>query len=441
MTKEHLDCHATSSRSRWWITICGRPRLAKRERRCKTESSRPRSHPLSERYDCVHEDSEPLLHTLYGSSSESYSHAASLSSSSIITSDPSHGGSASPLRHCMPLATRLTRLTYMLFTLLLVVSCTSAAPHNRMGTHHLVRRQAIPDRFGNTGNDPAPVASQPPPQTSAPIETSTSLLSTSEVNPSTSTSTTPSPTSSTTTSTSTSTSTSITATPSPPSLPSEPSLPSPPSLPSSSSSPPPTTPTPNGSLGEQLQPTDPISPFTPGVIASIAIGGTLIIATLFSILYFLHRHRRRLSIQEIPIRRSMLVSRLAYRVFGSGGGREASRSSSSASKYTTRSGHEKHYEQAPSTPPNTLNAGNRSTFGSVTAWLDKSTIGRPRPAYVETSSMFLELPRPLFAEREAERDDVRGEGRPRRPDRDAAPLGRLSGMGFGLGMGRWSGMR
>lgn len=90
----------------------------------------------------------------------------------------------------------------------------------------------------------------------------------------------------------------------------------------------------------------------------------------------------------------------------------------------------------------TTGTGNRSTFGSVSAWLDKGTIGRPKPAYVDTSSQFLELPRPLFADRETEMR--RGENapwRPKRPEADAAPLGRLSGMGFGLGMGRASGIR
>lgn len=80
----------------------------------------------------------------------------------------------------------------------------------------------------------------------------------------------------------------------------------------------------------------------------------------------------------------------------------------------------------------------------MSAWLDKGTIGRPKPAYVESSSQFLELPRPLFADKE--RDVARGEQAPwrvapKRPEADAAPLGRLSGMGFGLGMGRASGIR
>jgi hypothetical protein len=78
-----------------------------------------------------------------------------------------------------------------------------------------------------------------------------------------------------------------------------------------------------------------------------------------------------------------------------------------------------------------LSAGNRATFGSVTAWLDKSTIGRPRPADVETSSMFLELPRPLSAD-QVTHVDLR---KPKRLESDAAPLGRLSGMGFGFGLG------
>jgi hypothetical protein len=315
-------------------------------------------------------------------------------------------------------STRYTMRTCVIFTTLLIAVPTTAAPQDWRGAHYLAGRQAIPDRSGNTGNEPAPVASQLPPRPLTPSETSTPIVSTSGL-PTISITTLDSGSLSTLSASSyTTRTTSTTATPI-----STPSL---------------TTPSPNGSLGEQLHPTSPTSPFTPSIIASIAIGSVLVLASLSGIVYYFRRRRRQLDIQEIPIRRSMLVSRLAYCMFGSNRG--VSRSTSTASKYTSRSQASRRpsaqKQQKLKLPINTLSAGNRSTFGSVTAWLDKSTIGKPRPAYVETSSMFLELPRPLFADREREKNVVEGRQGPKRPDVDAAPLGRLSGMGFGLGMGR-----
>lgn len=85
------------------------------------------------------------------------------------------------------------------------------------------------------------------------------------------------------------------------------------------------------------------------------------------------------------------------------------------------------------------------TFGSVTGWLDKSIIGRPQPAFTGTPSQMLDAPMPLFATEQSRADDRvpwmgnRGISPPR-PVRPlgAEPLGRLSGMGYGLGMGSGS---
>lgn len=97
-------------------------------------------------------------------------------------------------------------------------------------------------------------------------------------------------------------------------------------------------------------------------------------------------------------------------------------------------------------PPRVLTRAARlstMTFGSVTGWLDKSTIGRPQLASVGTQSQLLDVPRPLFARERSGSDDrapFRGDGRrdvsPPRPVRpmNAEPLGRLSGMGYGLGL-------
>lgn len=367
------------------------------------------------------DDCTPLLDTSYTqicsrsqrsrSSSQSWRSPSTFSDKDQILTIPSW---------CrLPTSTRFTTLTYILFTVLLVISSTSAAPLNHGLKHAHSKRQSIPDRFGNTGNEPAPVASQPPPRTLEPTETILSTpSSTSAISAATTLSEiapvfTQSPTAA-------SPSTTLVQTPS-----------------SSSSFTPP-----SGRPEEQLIRTSPASPFTPGLIAGITGGTAVFIALIIGTAFFLYRRKRECDIQEIPIRRSKLGSRLGFRMFGSA--RETSRSPSAASKYTMRS---HTFSRRGSTEKTkkleiTTGTGNRSTFGSVSTWLDKGTIGRPKPAYIDTSSQFLELPRPLFADRE--RENRRGEDapwRPKRPEADAAPLGRLSGMGFGLGMGRASGMR
>jgi hypothetical protein len=89
------------------------------------------------------------------------------------------------------------------------------------------------------------------------------------------------------------------------------------------------------------------------------------------------------------------------------------------------------------------------TFGSVGMWLDQNNpVERPQTVFTGTPSQMVDAPRPLFARREQVSKDDHGDGddvlvvgwkgdisapRPVRPQ-SADPLGRLSGMGFGLGM-------
>jgi hypothetical protein len=121
--------------------------------------------------------------------------------------------------------------------------------------------------------------------------------------------------------------------------------------------------------------------------------------------------RRRIDVNEIPIRRSKLVSRLGYRVFGD--------------KPLSR---------------NISRQSNRYSQESKGSWLDKGIIGRPKPVWLETGS--LSVPKATFLDR-AEIENERapwvdgfkssiGRPIPSRP-RSAEPLGRLSGMGSGMG--------
>jgi hypothetical protein len=79
---------------------------------------------------------------------------------------------------------------------------------------------------------------------------------------------------------------------------------------------------------------------------------------------------------------------------------------------------------------------------SVGGWLDRNTVVRPKTGFIGTESQMKDAPQPLFAgQKQGKGGDgmnVGGKGgisppKPVRP-RSAAPLGKLSGMGFGLGM-------
>lgn len=135
-----------------------------------------------------------------------------------------------------------------------------------------------------------------------------------------------------------------------------------------------------------------------------------------------YRRRPSNNVDEIPIRRSKLGSRLGFRIFGEGGSRSASRSSSRRGRRGSDDDgdKEKHVE----------------------GWLDKGNISRPKNTWLENG--LLSVPKPAFLNNDGEKardeedrapwvdkETISGP-RPGRP-RSAEPLGRLSGMGLGMG--------
>ncbi|KAF2680744.1 hypothetical protein K458DRAFT_406912 [Lentithecium fluviatile CBS 122367] len=295
-----------------------------------------------------------------------------------------------PPRCRLPSSMRFTALLLYITLTLFLITTTSAIPlsisHARI---HIQNRQSIPDRFGNTGNEPAPVASQPPPFTPTPSPTVTASFSSSI---------TPSPSAAQPTSTLTTGSNGnsnnggdnlgLNPSPKPP--------------------------------AEELQLTSPQLDLSPGALAGIIGGGIAILIITLALSIYTYRRLRTPAITEIPIRRSKLGSRLGRRIFGSlsvANSRSTSRASSRAS--LTGDGREKHVE-AP-------------------GWLDKGMISRPKAAWLENG--MLSVPKPAFAREERERVEEGerwvGKGaisapRPGRPA-SAEPLGRLSGMGMGMG--------
>ncbi|KAF2794328.1 hypothetical protein K505DRAFT_337049 [Melanomma pulvis-pyrius CBS 109.77] len=279
----------------------------------------------------------------------------------------------------LPMSMRFTTLIlYISITLLFLSSTTIAAPAHayRPNPHRIHHRQAIPDKTGQTGNSPAPVRSTLPSQLATPCTLP------------------PKPT--------------ITYNP--------PSSPKPTTLVPGNAG----TTTPPGELGlnpnnpsRPLTLTSPIFPLSAGAIAGIAGGSAVLVCILVSLAICTYR-RRRVAVDEIPIRRSKLVSRLGFRVFGEG--KPASRSPS--------------------------RRGSNDSNDSKQSWLDKGTIGRPKPAWLENG--LLSVPKPGFLRQErveeGEGDErapwvdkrVIGKPTPGRP-RSAEPLGRLSGMGLGMG--------
>lgn len=289
----------------------------------------------------------------------------------------------------LPTSIRFTTLVLYVTLALLFVS-TSAVPFSsKHALLHLQNRQSIPDQFGNTGNEPAPVASQPPPRPLTP---------------------TPSPT---------------------------PSLTSLPTFSLTPSSAQPTATVTTGSNGnsnppgdgaginpgppaEELQLTKPQLSMSPGALAGIIGGGVVVLAIIIGLSVYLYRRSRRPEVTEIPIRRSKLGSRLGRRIFGSPApSRAASRSSSRRS---------------------TASLTGEMREKQVEGWLDKGIISRPRP-HAWSENGLLSVPRPLFVREEREKAEE-GERwvdkgtisapRPARPA-SAEPLGRLSGMGSGMG--------
>jgi hypothetical protein len=286
----------------------------------------------------------------------------------------------------LPMSSRfLSFIVYVTFTLLLLSSTTLAAPTS---VHHIIRqqlhnRQAIPDKTGQTGNKPAPVKSDTPcvliPPSATPCTASSIPMFT--FNPSS------------------------TQQPSPTSLVPVPGPDPGPGNEGNTSGPP-------GQLGlNPLPPSRPLAlvssdfPLTPGRIAGIAGGSSVLLCILAALGVWIWR-RRRVDVNEIPIRRSRLVSRLGFRVFG-----------------------DKPVSGSPS------RRGSHASNDSKASWLVKGSIGRPKPAWMENG--LLSVPKPGFLDERG--DDSRepapwniSRPKPSRP-RSAEPLGRLSGMGLGMG--------
>ncbi|KAF9729545.1 hypothetical protein PMIN06_009711 [Paraphaeosphaeria minitans] len=156
-------------------------------------------------------------------------------------------------------------------------------------------------------------------------------------------------------------------------------------------------------------PTNPL--LSPGTLSALIAGSaTAILLALLLATSILRRHRRATAIAEIPIRRSKLGSRLRRRVFNSPPPGTSSRASSRSSGRT-------------------LGAEGKDKEGDVR---------RPGGGEFGEGEM-MRVPRAAFM-REGKGDVERGAWvgvvisgpRPVRP-RSAEPLGRLSGMGMGLG--------
>ncbi|KAH7070096.1 hypothetical protein FB567DRAFT_220188 [Paraphoma chrysanthemicola] len=336
---------------------------------------------------------------------------------------------------CLPFS-RLLSSQMAIIMLFMLFSLSTATP---IQVPHLDQRQSIPDRFGNTGNQPAPVVSPPSiPTNETPTTSTTAILQLSSTLVS-------APVTSTTSFNEGITSTRIldktqTAS-SPRDTMSSSTVAS--TLPTS------LTAQPTPGVGNQLQRTEPQNPLSPSSIIGIALGAIIFLIIMFGIIFLLYRRKKARQVDEIPIRYSKLGGRSNFQVVGSDNGAYKGNNSKAGSPVATytedlsssqqfsRSVPEKHNTPliSPSVYSPRLKRARRistMTFGSVSGWLDKSIISRPQPVFTGTPSQLLDAPRPLFA-----RD---GGGRmaiippmPARPT-SAEPLGRLSGMGYGLGM-------
>ncbi|KAF2743609.1 hypothetical protein M011DRAFT_480554 [Sporormia fimetaria CBS 119925] len=295
----------------------------------------------------------------------------------------------------------------ILYILLLSTLLQTAVGSPLSKNPNLTPRQAIPDKFGNTGNSPAPLSNQPPPRPTTITTTPTSSSTTLEISP---------------TSLEPSTSASPLSTQTP--------LPSP-----SNNSPFPTTPP------APLTLTAPRPTLTHPAIAAIAAGGFLTLCLLATLAYCAYRRRPSHNIREIAIRRSKLGSRLGFRIFGSEpfsrDGSRAERRGSGGSEGSLRQ------------KETGRNEGNENAWKGRVDGLDKGVISkgnisRPKNLWAGEDGM-LGVPKAGFLhyERWGKGEEI-GEGRVRgykvvisgpRPGRpvSAEPLGRLSGMGLGMG--------
>jgi hypothetical protein len=332
-----------------------------------------------------------------------------------------------------------SRLAILLITLLSLISSTFAAPLQRGQHHGLLKRQAIPDRFGNNGSKPTsmiPRASSLVTATSAETSQRTTSRTTS------STINTPSPTITDILST--------TLLASPPSESSSSfSVLSQPSLfplPPSSSPPPP-----------EFQFTSPQTPLRPTTIAGITIGSTILLCLLFGTYFLLHRRAKARQVREIvTVRRNghydaqIAPSRSKKKGW-------MVHKSSVMSWGNSLGESEKIVDRKSGGPPAVVGGpvspsvysqrftrdtrGSNMSFGSVRGWWDRNhgTVKLDK-VIVGTRSLMADVPRPLFAEQKRGDEVVvvgwKGEisaPRPTRPH-SAESLGKLSGMGYGLGM-------
>jgi hypothetical protein len=327
-----------------------------------------------------------------------------------------------------------SRFTVLLITLFFLTSSTFAAPLQGEQHHGLLKRQAIPDRFGNPGSKPASMISG-----ASPLVTVTSTETSQRTISSTTSSTvnTPSP----ATTTTTTPSTTHLATP-PSTSPSSFSV-----HPSSPSPPPPA----------QFQLTSPQTPLSPSKIAGITLGSAFLLCLPLGTYLLLHRRAKGRQVREIvAVRRighydariarsrskkkGWMIHKSSVMSWGNSlGGSEKSVDWKSAMTPAVVGG-----PVSPSVYSQRLTRATRGSdmsFGSVRGWwdinygtekLEKGSLG--------TRSQLVDVPRPLFAARERGNEVVvvgsKGEisaPRPARPQ-SAEPLGELSGMGYGLGM-------
>ncbi|KAF1999232.1 hypothetical protein P154DRAFT_535691 [Amniculicola lignicola CBS 123094] len=388
-TSHHFRCGRVESTD-------GTDRSIKR-RRSNTTTSRnwPGATPSNGDEDQKSHSDAWTPQTEPGYSSEVSSTDASLFTSDDLEDACSTLNIARPPRCKVSNTTRSNFLFYITIVLLCLLSTTNAisSPHDGAARHIRIHpRQAIPDKSGETGNEPASVKSQPPPR---PFTTSTTTSITS---------TSPS-----------STSISVTLTTNP--TPASPTSTIAPGTSGNTNSP--------ENLGENPNPfpsplslASPQFSFSAGVIAGLVSGGVVFICIIIGISVCIYRKRHQPEITEIPIRRSKLGSRLGFRVFGE---RAPSRSRSRQDSYDRRD--------------------EVAEYEKGEGWLDKGSIGKPQAAWLENG--FLSVPKPGFlrGEREREEDDTRAPWvdkdwisgpRPGRPV-SAEPLGRLSGMGMGMG--------
>ncbi|KAF2713788.1 hypothetical protein K504DRAFT_450434 [Pleomassaria siparia CBS 279.74] len=308
-----------------------------------------------------------------------------------------------PPRCRLAMSMRLTTLILYLTSILLLSSSVIAAPilarDSQNRSSQINPRQAIPDKNGNTGTFHLVPCEPQPTSTVTPTPPGPSFTNTAPSSP-------------------------------PPQSQPRPSSPVPGGDEGKTNNPPP------GQLGtntnappEALALSRPNLSLTTGAIAGIAGGAAVFFAFLIALGVCAYR-RRKVDVNEIPIRRSKLVSRLGFRVFGDKPpSRRPSRRMSRDSQGSSGSADSK--------------ASKKSWLrkDKKNSWLDKTTIGRPKPAWSESG--LLDVPKPLFIRRDGNEGEdeekapwvdkgLIGRPKPGRP-RSAEPLGRLSGMGLGMG--------